>query len=148
MNLESSLSRPKPPLSTDVVSEDLPTLEETPRILIAEDESRIAGFIQRGLQRSGFWAEIASDGNLALEKLFREKFDLLLLDLGLPGKDGREVLQALRFQGVNLPVILVTAQVIDRQADSMLNTFANDIVSKPFRMEDLIQKVRSLLQMS
>ena len=145
MNTNHPLSNQKSPLSTDITSETLSILKNISRILIAEDEPRIAGFIERGLQQSGFGTEIVSDGNAALDKVFKDTFDLLLLDLGLPEKDGREVLKELRFQGVNLPVILITAQNIDRRADAMINVFANDIVRKPFLMKDLLQKVRSLL---
>ena len=114
------------------------------RILIAEDEPQIAAFIEKGLKRSGFSTVVAGDGNLALNAIINNGFDLLLLDLGLPGKDGQDVLVAMRQQGITLPVIIVTARSLDflsREA----RTLANDIVSKPFRMKDLLEKVQSQL---
>lgn len=115
------------------------------RILIAEDEPRIAAFMEKGLRRSGFSTVVASDGNLALDAILNNGFDLLLLDLGLPGKDGQEVLVEMRKQGITLPVIIVTARSMDLR-NSELQTLANDIVSKPFLMRDLLMKMRSLLE--
>ncbi|MEO1299794.1 MAG: response regulator [Cyanobacteria bacterium J06636_16] len=115
------------------------------RILIAEDEPRIAAFMEKGLRRSGFSTVVASDGNFVLEAIINNGFDLLLLDLGLPGKDGQEVLVEMRKQGIMLPVIIVTARSMDLR-NSELQTLANDIVSKPFLMRALLAKVRSLLE--
>ncbi len=93
-------------------------------ILIAEDEPRIASFLEKGLRASGFATVIADTGTLAAGLLRQQTFDLLILDLGLPGKDGHEVLQELRRRGGNrLPVIIFTArdgmrhpgQVLSRQ---------------------------------
>ncbi len=114
------------------------------QILIAEDEPRIAAFMEKGLKRSGFSTIVVNDGNAALEAIVANGFDLLLLDLGLPGKDGQEVLSELRQQGIALPVIVVTARSLDLQS-STLQAHANEVVSKPFLMKDLVAKVRSLL---
>ncbi|MBE7383403.1 MAG: response regulator [Leptolyngbya sp. SIO1E4] len=115
------------------------------RILIAEDEPRIAAFMQKGLRKAGFTPEVVHDGNAVLDKVLREKFELLLLDLGLPGKDGREVLTALRREGMNLPVVVVTALSIDPQDEENLRILASEVVNKPFLMRNLVQKVRSIL---
>ena len=78
-------------------------------ILIAEDEPRIASFLEKGLKAKGFTTAIASDAAEVVKMVFSDSFDLLLLDLGLPGKDGLMVLEELRGQGADLPVIILTA---------------------------------------
>lgn len=79
------------------------------RILIAEDESRIAAFIEKGLQKNGFDTAIATNGEEALQMAESNGFDMLLLDLGLPIKDGWTVLQELRDRGKKIPIIIVSA---------------------------------------
>jgi DNA-binding response OmpR family regulator len=111
------------------------------RILIAEDEVRIAAFIEKGLRKNGFSTAIVSNGNDVLAKLEGEEFDLLLLDLGLPGKDGLTVLRELRRSMQKLPVIIVTAR--DGESDRLesIEQGANDYLAKPFRFNDLLDKV-------
>jgi DNA-binding response OmpR family regulator len=111
------------------------------RILIAEDEARIAAFIEKGLRKNGFSTVIVSSGNEVLAKLEGEEFDLLLLDLGLPGKDGMTVLRELRRSLQKLPVIIVTAR--DGESDRLesIEQGANDYLAKPFRFNDLLDKV-------
>jgi DNA-binding response OmpR family regulator len=111
------------------------------RILIAEDEVRIAAFIEKGLRKNGFSTAIVSSGNDVLAKLEGEEFDLLLLDLGLPGKDGWTVLRELRRSMQKLPVIIVTAR--DGESDRLesIEQGANDYLAKPFRFNDLLDKV-------
>ncbi|MEM9006437.1 MAG: response regulator [Cyanobacteria bacterium P01_F01_bin.86] len=113
-------------------------------ILIAEDEPRIAAFIEKGLRRSGFSTIVVSDGNVAIEAVFNNDVDLLLLDLGLPGKDGQEVLRELRKQNITLPIIVITARSLDQQ-DGEVFSLATDVVSKPLVTRDLVQKVKLLL---
>ena len=107
------------------------------KILIAEDESRIASFVEKGLRKNGFSTAIATDGEQAWEMLQKENFDLLLLDLGLPIKDGWTVLKELRTQGYKLPIIIVSAN--DFCQDSTERT---DYIAKPFRFQDLLERVR------
>lgn len=116
--------------------------EDMCRILIAEDESRIAAFMEKGLRKNGFTTAVAEDGNKAVSMAQTGEFDLLLLDLGLPGKDGWAVLEELRHQGVQLPIIIVTArdEVKDRIAG--FKGGANDYVTKPFQFKDLLNRVR------
>lgn len=114
------------------------------RILIAEDEPRIAAFMEKGLRQAGFVTEVVADGDDALDILAHQRFDLLLLDLGLPGKTGHEVLDQLADQGRQLPTIVVTALTMDSEDGSISQDFVRAIVSKPFRMRDLVKKVRSL----
>ena len=80
------------------------------RILIAEDEPRLASFLEKGLRSNGFVTTVAADGAKATLMARDAEFDLLVLDLGLPGKDGTEVLHELRASGQRMPVIILTAR--------------------------------------
>jgi two-component system, OmpR family, copper resistance phosphate regulon response regulator CusR len=111
------------------------------RILIAEDEERLAAFMEKGFRKNGFSTVVASDGQEVLQKLANEAFAVLLLDLGLPIKDGWAVLQELRNQGKDLPIIIVTAIIDDRDRNTALSLGATDYVTKPFRFGDLLDKV-------
>jgi DNA-binding response OmpR family regulator len=116
------------------------------RILIAEDEERIASFIDKGLKASGYATEIVRDGAKALELARSGKYDLLILDLGLPGKDGLEVLEALRGEGAAIPVVILTARTTTREVVAGLEGGADDYVTKPFRFEELLARVRARLR--
>ena len=113
-----------------------------PQILIAEDEPRIAAFIEKGLGAQGFTTIIAPDANQALDLVQGSEFDLVILDLGLPGKDGLEVLETLRGQGIQTPVIILTARgdIDDKLAG--LEGGADDYMTKPFRFEELLARIR------
>ncbi|MDF2492028.1 MAG: copR [Microbacterium sp.] len=115
-------------------------------ILIAEDEPRISSFVRRGLESAGFTAEVVENGDDALERALSGDVDLLLLDVGLPGLDGFEVLRNLRGQGSNLPVIMLTARSSTRDTVDGLNAGANDYVPKPFKFDELLARVRSRLR--
>ena len=115
------------------------------RILIAEDESRIAAFIEKGLQKNGFDTAIATNGEEALQMAASNGFDMLLLDLGLPIKDGWTVLQELRDRGQKIPIIIVSARDDIEGKRAGLQNGATDYVTKPFRFQDLLQSVRSHL---
>jgi DNA-binding response OmpR family regulator len=117
-------------------------------ILIAEDERRIAAFIEKGLRKYGFSTAIATDGEQAVLMAQSDEFDLLLLDLGLPVKDGWTVLAELRRQGKQLPVIIVTARDDVAQKKVGLQYGANDYITKPFRFQDLLARVRTHLSLS
>jgi DNA-binding response OmpR family regulator len=116
------------------------------RILIAEDEPRLASFLQKGLRSNGFATTVAEDGAKASLMARDDEFDLLVLDLGLPGKDGTEVLRELRASGQQMPVIILTARddVSDKVAG--LERGADDYVTKPFRFEELLARVRARLR--
>jgi DNA-binding response OmpR family regulator len=113
-----------------------------PRILVAEDETRIASFVEKGLKAAGYEVATATDGVVALELARAGAFDLLLLDLGLPGLDGLEVLRRLRERANPIPVIILTAH--DSASDTVagFEGGANDYVSKPFRFDGLLARVR------
>jgi len=116
------------------------------RILIAEDERRIASFLKKGLRANGFSTQIAVDGPEALRLAASREFDLLILDLGLPGKDGFEVLQELRAGGSTMPVIVLTARTGVEATVAGLEQGADDYVPKPFRFEELLARVRVRLR--
>ncbi|AFY44325.1 response regulator transcription factor [Nostoc sp. PCC 7107] len=116
------------------------------KILIAEDEVRIATFIEKGLRKNGFLTAVASDGKQALQMASNKEFTLLLLDLGLPIKDGWSVLQELRSQDKVLPIILLTAMNDERHCTIAFNLGANAYVNKPFRFSDLLEKINLYLE--
>jgi len=116
------------------------------RILIVEDEPRLASFLEKGLKANGFAISVAADGASALTAASDEHFDLVILDLGLPDFDGLDVLRRLREKGERLPVIILTAR--DDVTDKVggLDRGADDYVTKPFRFEELLARVRARLR--
>lgn len=116
------------------------------RILIAEDEPRIASFVEKGLKANGFTTSVAVDGHEAVSKARSGSFDLLILDLGLPGLDGFQVLRELRERGSALPVVILTAR--DSVQDTVLGLEggADDYLTKPFSFEELLARVRVRLR--
>jgi two-component system, OmpR family, copper resistance phosphate regulon response regulator CusR len=116
------------------------------RILIVEDEERIASFLEKGFKANGFVPTVAADGREALGMARSGMFDLLILDLGLPGMDGFDVLRALREYDTNLPVIILTARDTVTDTVAGLEGGADDYVPKPFRFEELLARVRVRLR--
>lgn len=116
------------------------------RILIAEDEPRIAAFLEKGLRANGFTTTVVEDGEDAIYLAQNEEFDLLILDLGIPKKDGWTVLEELRGQGGQLPVIILTARDDVKDKVNALEGGADDYVTKPFRFEELLARVRVQLR--
>jgi two-component system, OmpR family, response regulator QseB len=115
-------------------------------ILIAEDEPRIATFLEKGLQSNGFTTTTVQNGWDATALALESIFDLMILDLGLPGKDGMLVLEELRGQGVQTPVIILTARDDTQDKVIGLECGADDYVTKPFRFEELLARVRVRLR--
>ena len=116
------------------------------RILIAEDEPRLASFLEKGLRASGFTTTVVDDGPGAESLADESDFDLLILDLSLPGKDGLEVLRALRSAGSRLPVIILTARGDPHDRVEGLESGADDYLAKPFHFEELVARVRVQLR--
>ena len=116
------------------------------RILIAEDEARVAAFVEKGLRANGYTTTAVGDGPTAVALARDDDFDLLILDLGLPGLDGLTVLRTLRGQGHRLPVLILSAR--DDVADKVagLELGADDYLTKPFRFEELLARVRVRLR--
>jgi DNA-binding response OmpR family regulator len=116
------------------------------RILVAEDEARIAQFVQKGLRAHGFVPTVVADGRSALQHAISDEFDLMVLDIGLPGLDGFQVLSRLRDVGSTMPVIILSARdsIGDRVAG--LQGGADDYMSKPFGFEELLARIRLRLR--
>jgi DNA-binding response OmpR family regulator len=112
------------------------------RILIAEDEDRIASFVAKGLRSSGFTPTVVTDGVSAFDYAMSGDFDLLVLDIGLPLMDGFTVLRQLRDSGSRLPVIILTARDSVTDTVAGLEGGADDYMGKPFRFEELLARVR------
>lgn len=115
-------------------------------ILIAEDKSRIASFIAKGLHKNGFETAIASDGEQAVQMAQSGSFDLLLLDINLPLKDGWSVLAELRKHQYLLPVIIVTACQDFQGHLVAVEKGANGYILKPFRFADLLGRIKTVLE--
>ncbi|MEV8271885.1 response regulator transcription factor [Microbacterium sp. NPDC077184] len=111
-------------------------------ILIAEDEARISGFIDKGLRSAGFATRVAATGPDALDLALTGEFDLLVLDVNLPGMDGFAVLEHLRGSGSRMPVIMLTARVELEDTVAGLEGGADDYLGKPFRFDELVARIR------
>jgi two-component system OmpR family response regulator len=116
------------------------------RVLIVEDEVKMAGLIRRGLRREGFAVDLASEGEEALWKAAATSYDAVILDVMLPGVDGFEVCRKLRADGIWSPVLMLTARdsVADRVAG--LDGGADDYLTKPFSYAELLARLRALVR--
>lgn len=112
------------------------------RVLIVEDEERIASFVRKGLTANGFTTTVVGTGAEAVDYAVTGGFDLMLLDLGLPDTDGFDVLRRIRSMGVQTPVVILTARDGVRDTVTGLEIGADDYVTKPFRFEELLARVR------
>lgn len=116
------------------------------RILIIEDEKELADILRRAMSQDFYAVDIAYNGSAGEELAFSETYDLIILDIMLPGKDGLAVLKALRGQGVQLPILLLTARdgITDRVKG--LDAGADDYLGKPFAVAELRARIRALLR--
>ena len=116
------------------------------RILIAEDEPRLSSFLEKGLRAAGHSTTICDDGIRVAALARDEDFDLMILDIGLPGQDGFDVLRTVRGRGEKLPVVILTAR--DEVTDTVtgLDSGADDYITKPFIFEELLARVRARLR--
>jgi two-component system response regulator QseB len=116
------------------------------RLLLVEDDAMIGEGVRKGLRQEGLAVDWARDGGAAEFALHAESYDLVLLDLGLPGKSGLELLSGLRGRGETLPVLILTAR--DAVADRVrgLDSGADDYLVKPFDLDELAARVRALLR--
>ena len=115
------------------------------KILVVDDESKIVKLVRAYLEQAGFSVVVAEDGQTALIQARREKPDLVVLDLGLPGIDGLDVARILRREG-DTPIIMLTARVEDTDRIIGLELGADDYVTKPFNPRELVARVRAVLR--
>lgn len=118
------------------------------RILLVEDEARVAGFLTKGLREQTFAVDVARNGEEGLHLGSVNEYDLVILDVMLPGKDGHAVCRELRAQGRRVPILMLTARgtVDDRVAG--LDSGADDYLVKPFDFKELLARIRALLRRS
>ena len=116
------------------------------RVLVVEDEPNIAFALEVDLQTEGYQTTVAGTGPDALAAAARETFDLILLDVMLPGKDGFDVCRELRRSGVRTPIILLTAKTHDAEKVMGLDLGADDYVTKPFNPHELRARIRAVLR--
>src|ERR1700760_4236751 len=112
------------------------------RVLVVEDEMRLAANIIAGLREAGFAVDHAADGVEGLEFAEQNLFDVILLDLMLPGRDGKSVLESIRSKKVHTPVLILTAQEGKTSIIELLNSGADDYLPKPFDLGELIARVK------
>ncbi|TRY17052.1 response regulator transcription factor [Tessaracoccus rhinocerotis] len=115
-------------------------------ILIIEDEARIASFVAKGLKAAGFTTHTTASGTEGAALAVHGNFDLVILDVGLPDIDGFEVLERVRGQGVNVPVIMLTARASVTDRVTGLEGGADDYMPKPFSFEELLARIRLRLR--
>jgi DNA-binding response OmpR family regulator len=114
------------------------------RVLIAEDEKKTASFIRKSLQAAGFAVDVMHNGDDALAAVLHAPFDVVVLDVMLPGRDGLSIVRLLRERGLRIPVLLLTARGEISEKVEGLNAGADDYLSKPFALEELVARVRAL----
>lgn len=114
------------------------------RALVVEDEKRIAGFVQKGLQEAGFSVDTCETGDDGLMLATTRPYDVILLDIMLPGRDGLSVLRQLRQRRIAVPVILLTARTALDERVEGLNLGADDYLTKPFYVEELIARIHAV----
>lgn len=116
------------------------------RILLVEDEPSAATMLAKGLREEAYAVDIAADGETALAQAFVNDYDLIILDIVLPGKDGFRVCRELRTNGLTAPVLMLTARDAVEDRVEGLDSGADDYLPKPFDFEELLARVRALLR--
>jgi len=114
------------------------------KILVVEDERKIAGFIRQGLEEHGFTVEVCNNGDDAFTLATTRPYDAIVLDIMLPGRDGLSILRGLRERKNTVPVILVTARTELNERIDGLNLGADDYLTKPFYVEELIARIHAV----
>jgi len=116
------------------------------RVLVIEDEQKMADLIKRGLEEEGMRIQVAADGESGLQAARRGDFELIILDLGLPGRNGLEVARELRADGNRVPILILTAQDSTEMKVRGFDTGADDYLTKPFAFAELLARLRALLR--
>ena len=116
------------------------------RILVIEDEKKVASFIKRGLEAASYSVDLEYDGEAGLKRLLKSDYDLVILDVMLPGIDGLSLMKQIRERRIDVPVLLLTARVTVADRVMGLDLGADDYLTKPFAFEELLARVRALLR--
>ena len=119
---------------------------ERRRLLVVEDELKVAAAVREGLQGEGYDVTVETTGEAAFFRISTEPFELILLDLGLPGRDGLDVLRALREAGVETPVLVLTARDTVGDRVQGLDSGADDYLVKPFAFAELLARIQAVLR--
>ena len=119
---------------------------DTMRILVIEDEEKVANLIQRGLEEEHYTVDVAHDGPTGFEMALDNIYDAIVLDVMLPGKDGFEVLTELRAAEITTPVLILTARCSTEDRVRGLDIGADDYLAKPFHFDELAARIRSLIR--
>jgi len=117
-------------------------------ILVIEDDAEIAGYVRRGLEDAGYQVECASDGNSGLEMALEKSHDAAVVDLMLPGRDGLALIEEIRAKGVKTPIIVLSAKRSTDDKVTCLRRGADDYLSKPFDLPELLARIEALLRRS
>jgi len=116
------------------------------RILVVEDEKKVASFVKRGLEEENYAVDVAYDGEDGLHMAENNPYDLLVLDIMLPKKDGLEVIRELRDKEISTPILCLTAKDKVEDVVAGLDTGSDDYLTKPFAFSELLARVRALLR--
>jgi len=116
------------------------------RILLVEDETSAATMLAKGLREEAYAVDVAADGETALSQVFVNEYDLIILDIVLPGQDGFKVCRQLRTNGSTVPVLMLTARDAVEDRIEGLDSGADDYLPKPFDFDELLARVRALLR--
>lgn len=116
------------------------------KVLLVEDDKKIAAFVRKGLTEHGFVVEVTQDGTEGYELATTQSFDVLLLDIMVPGRDGLSILRQLREKQNRVPVILLTARSALNERVEGLNLGADDYLPKPFFMDELVARIHAVMR--
>ncbi len=116
------------------------------RILVIEDEKKVAGFLKNGLKEEGYEVDDAFDGQAGFDLAIQNEYDMIILDLMLPGLDGITLCKKLKEQGNNTPILMLTAREAVKDRVIGLDAGADDYMTKPFAFEELLARVRVILR--
>ena len=116
------------------------------RILVVEDEKKVASFIKKGLEEEYYYVDVAYDGRAGLKLALSEDYDLMIFDIMLPYKDGVSLVKDVRNSSISVPILLLTAKMTIDDKIEGLDSGADDYLTKPFAFEELLARIRALLR--